>query len=349
MACKQIPEKTSDFHFDLPEERIAQVPLANRADARMMIMDRSTGHCKHSRVGELAGFLRRGDVLVFNDTRVLHARMMGRKPSGGKVEVFFLAAAGIGEWRVLMKASRRPVPGDRILFSSGEAAIVLREEAEGIAVVNIETTRYVESMLEELGEVPLPPYIKRNNGTNDIDRERYQTVYARSAGAVAAPTAGLHFTEHLLEQLDQAGVRRCFVTLHVGLGTFRPVKAEYIRDHTMHEERYDLPPETVDAINHARSTGGRVIAVGTTSVRTLESAAMDGTLVAGPGSSRLFIHPPYDFRVVDGMLTNFHLPCSSLIMMVSAMGGYENTLAAYRLAVREQYRFFSYGDCMLLV
>jgi len=349
MTCKQIPEKTCDYHFELPEERIAQEPLANRADARMMIMDRATGACMHSRVGELPLFLRRGDVLVFNDTRVIPARMMGKKRTGGKVEMFFLAPTGKGEWRVLMKASRRPVVGECVVFRSGESAVVLGEEEDGIAIVFVEAARGVEAMLEELGEIPLPPYIRRGEGSTALDKERYQTVYARSSGAVAAPTAGLHFTEHLLAQLGAAGVHTCFVTLHVGLGTFRPVKAELVRDHVMHEEHYIVPPETVEKINHARAHGSRVIAVGTTSVRTLESAVTEHGLVAGAGSSKLFIHPPYPFKVVDGMITNFHLPCSSLIMMVSAMGGYERTMAAYRLAVQEKYRFFSYGDCMLLV
>ncbi len=348
--------KTADFDFELPEALIAQEALAHRAASRMMVLGRASGEVSHRAISELPGFLEPGDLLVLNDTRVFPARLIGSKEgSGGKVELLFLEPVGDGVWDALCKTGRRPRQGSRLIMADGRLRLdVVAVGDEGRLRVRIPDGVDLVAFLDTYGIVPLPPYIRRDlgaDGEGRRDLERYQTVYAREAGSVAAPTAGLHFDDDLFAALDGRGVARAYVTLHVGIGTFRPVKVENLDDHTMHEERYVLSQETVDAIAETRARGGRIVAVGTTTVRTLETvaAAHGGQLVAGSGASRLFIRPPYAFRVIDGLLTNFHLPKSTLLMMICALAGHEPVMAAYRAAVQEKYRFFSYGDCMLII
>ncbi len=344
--------KTSDFDYILPPERIAQHPADRRDASRMLVVHRAEGRWEDRAFGDLPLFLRKNDLLVANDTRVIPVRVMGRKEaSGGQVELFFLEDLSGGRWDVLMRASRRPKPGSRILFAGGEAtATLLRDGELGRAEILVESNRPVLELLESCGEPPLPPYIARREGLDPTDRERYQTVYAREPGAVAAPTAGLHFTPGVFAQLDALGVRRAMVTLHVGLGTFRPVSAEAVADHRMEAERFVLSEATAEAVRQTRTVQGRILAVGSTSVRTLETCARDdGTVQARSGRSDLFIHPPYRFKAVDLMLTNFHLPKSTLLMMVCAFAGRELAMEAYRHAVEAEYRFFSYGDCMLIL
>ncbi|HMP90971.1 MAG TPA: tRNA preQ1(34) S-adenosylmethionine ribosyltransferase-isomerase QueA [Kiritimatiellia bacterium] len=344
--------KTSDFDYNLPEALIAQHPAQRRDQSRMMVLYRAEKRWEHRIFADLPEFTRPGDVVVVNNTKVIPARMIGKKSAtGGKVEIFLLEERPDGNWDVLMRSSRRPKPGDHILFGDGKLAARLLADGElGRAMVRFETDRSVVDWAQELGDTPLPPYINRAAGSLDEDRDRYQTVFARNAGAVAAPTAGLHFTPEVLSQLEQAGVKKVELTLHVGLGTFRPVSAENIDDHKMDEERYVVTADVAETIRQARHHGGRCLAVGSTSVRTLESvAARHGQLCAATGRTDLFIYPPYTFKVADMILTNFHLPKSTLLMMMSAFAGRELMIAAYEEAVREQYRFFSYGDCMLIV
>lgn len=347
--------KTSDFDYELPPGLIAQQPAEPRDAARLLVLRRAAGTIEHRAMRELPAFLDPGDLLVVNDTRVIPARLRGRRPvTGGAVEVFLLEERGDGAWEALLRAHRRPKPGDRIELAGGRAAAVFAEElGEGRALVRIESPVPVPQLLDEAGETPLPPYIRRAGAgpeTAARDRERYQTIYARRPGAVAAPTAGLHFTPDLLARLEARGVRRAHLTLHVGLGTFRPVTVDDVEQHRMESERYEIPPETAEAIRAARAAGGRVVAVGSTVVRTLETAAAaDGAVAAGAGRTNLFLRPPHRFRAVDAMLTNFHLPRSTLLMMVSALAGRELVFRAYAEAVREQYRFFSYGDGMLIL
>jgi len=316
----------------------------------MMVVDRKADNLRHLFIADLPGQLQPNDLLILNDTRVIPARIRGRKASGGKAELFFLEATGLGEWDILLKASRRPAIGSMVHFADDLArAEVLEDLGDGRCRVKIHSDQDIHQLMEQYGETPLPPYIRRATERPE-DRERYQTVYAREPGAVAAPTAGLHFTPALLEELAQSGVETATITLHVGLGTFRPVSTEHLVDHEMEAERYVVPASTAEAINRTRAEGGRIIAVGSTSVRTLETVAADGfPIKACSGRSKMFIYPPYDFKLIDGMLTNFHLPESTLIMMVCALGGYERIMQSYKEAIREDYRFYSYGDCMLVI
>ena len=333
----------ADFHFDLPESLIARHPLAERRGSRLLVLDGPTGELNHLHFGDLLGYLQPGDLMVFNDTRVIPARLFGQKASGGKLEI--LVERVLDEERVLahVRSSKSPKPGSRILIDGGaEAEMVARHEA----LFELKFAEPVLPLLERVGHMPLPPYIDRPDEAED--RERYQTVYARNAGAVAAPTAGLHFDEPLLDAIRAKGVATAFVTLHVGAGTFQPVRVERIEDHHMHREWLQVDQAVVDAVAACRARGGRVIAVGTTSVRSLESAARDGQLKAFAGETDIFLYPGRPFHVVDALVTNFHLPESTLLMLVSAFAGYRETMAAYATAVAEGYRFFSYGDAMFI-
>lgn len=328
---------TSDFDYDLPEESIAQEP-APRGESRLLVLD-AEGPDRHRRVRDLPGLLRAGDLLVLNDTRVIPARLFGVREGsgGGRMEILLIEKTGDREWEALVRPGRRARPGTVLRFEELTAEVVDKREDR----YRLRFHEPVEPYLERLGHVPLPPYIRRPD--READRERYQTVYARNPGAVAAPTAGLHFTREILDEAVAAGIGVARVTLHVGIGTFKPVSAERVEDHRMDLERYEVPGETAEAIRRTRGSGGRVVAVGTTVVRTLESAALFGN----SGSTGLFITPGFRFQAVDVLLTNFHLPRSTLLMLVSAFAGRERVLAAYEEAVREGYRFYSYGDAML--
>jgi S-adenosylmethionine:tRNA ribosyltransferase-isomerase len=338
------------FDYELPPELIAQEPSPERGASRMLVMPRHGEVALADRqFGDLPEYLEAGDCLVVNDTRVIPARLPGRRPSGGKAEVLLLREVGEGLWEALVRPGARLRPGSWVTVGDGELAVEVLELAEGgRRLVRLEYSGALDEILERLGQVPLPPYIHREQ-PSEGDRQRYQTVYAERAGAVAAPTAGLHFTPEVLAELTRRGVRTASVTLHVGLGTFAPVKVDSVEDHEMHEEWYEVPAGTAHAIAETRAAGRRVVAVGTTTVRALESQAAAGGLRAGDGLTRLFITPGYKFEVVDALLTNFHLPRSTLLMMISAFAGRERVLAAYRHAMERRYRFFSYGDCMLVV
>jgi S-adenosylmethionine:tRNA ribosyltransferase-isomerase len=335
--------RRSDFHYELPPELIAQTPLAERRASRLLVLDGATGALDDRLFAELPKLLRRGDLLVLNDTRVLPARVKGRKPSGGRVELLLERLLDHRRALVHLRASHKPAPGTDVELPGGARARVAARVEE---LTEIELDRDVVPYLEAHGETPLPPYIART--PEAADRERYQTVFARAPGAVAAPTAGLHFDAPLLEALAARGIERAFLTLHVGAGTFAPVRTEHIEDHELHAEWLEVSADTCAAVERCRASGGRVVAVGTTSVRALETAARGGKLAPFAGDSRLFIYPGFEFRVVDAMVTNFHLPESSLLMLVAAFAGREPTLAAYRHAVAQRYRFFSYGDAMLV-
>jgi len=340
----------NDFDFDLPEELIAQQPLADRNRSRLLVLHRSTGAVEIGAFNDIIDYFQAGDVLVVNDTRVIPARLLGRKESGGKVEVLLVRRlAGEAEvWVCLTKASKGPRAGSRLLLGDTLAATVVEGGEEPYKHIRFECDGDFLQQIEQIGRMPLPPYIRRDDST--LDRERYQTVFAREAGAVAAPTAGLHFTPQILQRLREKGVEIHPLTLHVGLGTFLPVRCDDIREHRMHEEHFTVPAATAAAVNKAKAEGRRVVALGTTSTRTLEYAVDgQGGLQAGSGSCDLFIYPGYKFRIVDALVTNFHLPRSTLLMLVSAFAGREPVLAAYRRAVAERFRFFSYGDCMLIV
>lgn len=342
---------TQDFDFDLPENLIAQHPAPRRDQARMLVMNRATGDLRHRQVPDFPDLLAPGDALVLNNTRVIPARTRGQKSTGGRVETLFVEPeeGRDREWWVMMKSSHRPKPGARVELEGGLTLEVLENRSDGLNRVRAEGSEEVLAYLEAHGEPPLPPYIKREHLCGD-DPERYQTVYASAPGAVAAPTAGLHFTPELLDQIRERGVRVVEITLHVGPGTFRPVKADRVEDHVMDEERYEVSEAAADALNHTRAGGGRIVAVGSTGVRTLETVVdADGRIAAGTGRSGLYIYPPFDFRAVDGILTNFHLPKSTLLMMMSAFTTRERLLEAYAEAVRREYRFFSYGDCMVMM
>ena len=337
--------KLSDFHFDLPRELIAQQPLTRRSASRLLRLDRRSGALQDAAFRELPELLAPGDLLVFNNTRVIPARVFGRKETGGHVEIMLERLLDDRECLAQLRVSKPLREGGRILLEDGSALEVvardgvffhLRSAGPGLAV-----------LLERFGHMPLPPYITRDDTA--ADRERYQTVYARHPGAVAAPTAGLHFDETVLAALDARGIERAEVTLHVGAGTFQPVRCENLEDHRMHAEYLEVSAEVCAAVARARDRGGRVIAVGTTAVRSLETAAAGGELEPFRGDSRIFIYPGYAFRVIDGLVTNFHLPESTLLMLVAARAGREPVLNAYRHAVRERYRFFSYGDAMLVL
>ena len=345
--------KTSDFDYDLPPDRIAQTPAEPRDAARLLVLRRDREGVEHRAVRDLPDLLAPGDVLVVNDTRVIPARVFGRKErGGGAAELLLLEELPGGDWDVLLRARRRPRPGDRIVLPGGATATLIADGELGRARARIEAPGPVLDWLERFGAPPLPPYIRRerNDARRADDRERYQTIYAARPGAVAAPTAGLHFTPELFQRLAGRGIERVAVTLHVGLGTFRPVAAENAEDHRMEAERYEVTVEAAARINAARDAGGRIVAVGSTSVRTLETVAdAEGRARAASGRSDLFIRPGHRFRLVDAMLTNFHLPRSTLLMMVAALAGRERVLAAYREAVAAGYRFYSYGDAMLIL
>lgn len=336
--------RRADFHYELPPELIAQAPLAERSASRLLALDGATGALADRHFADLPQLLRPEDLMVFNDTRVVAARLFGSKPSGGRVEVFLERAVGARRAWVQMRASKAIRPGLIVVTEGGELRVVERVQHEAGDLWEIETPVDALEFFEAHGSVPLPPYIDRAAGS--ADRERYQSIFAREPGAVAAPTASLHFDAALVARLDALGVRRAEVTLHVGAGTFQPLRVEDPAQHVMHAERFTVSQSLVDAVAATRARGGRVVAVGTTVARALESAAASGTLVAGGGDTRLFITPGYAFRVVDALITNFHLPESTLLMLVAAFAGLDNVLAAYRHAVRERYRFFSYGDAM---
>lgn len=338
--------KKSDFYFNLPEELIAQTPLQRRDASRLLLLDKETGELEHRHFYELPDFLREGDCLVMNDSRVLPARLLGRRESGGSVELVLLRDLGGGRWECLSRPGKKTRPGVEMSFGEGELRATVEDVIEGgNRIVQFHYDGIFLEVLERLGKMPLPPYIKEELR----DAERYQTVYSRELGSAAAPTAGLHFTKELLAAIEARGVKLCYVTLHVGLGTFRPVKEEEIEDHPMHAEFCIIPEETARIVNETKRSGGRVISVGTTSCRTLESfAAPDGTLRASSGWTSIFIYPGYRFKCIDALITNFHLPESTLIMLVSALAGREHILRAYETAVKERYRFFSFGDAMFI-
>ncbi|SHI35974.1 tRNA preQ1(34) S-adenosylmethionine ribosyltransferase-isomerase QueA [Propionispora hippei] len=338
--------RLEDFDYLLPEERIAQLPCEPRDASRLLVLDRGRDELEHKQFFNLPEYLRPGDTLVFNDTRVIPARLIGHKEqTGAKIEVFLLNRLTATDWEVLVKPGKKARPGTVIVFSEALRCEILDGTDFGGRVIRFQFDGVFEEILDQLGETPLPPYIKEQL----TDKERYQTVYARERGSAAAPTAGLHFTQGLLEHLRQQGINLAFVTLHVGLGTFRPVQVEDITQHNMHKEYYTITPEAAELINATKQAGNRVIAVGTTSVRTLETAAVGGQVKSGSGWTSIFIYPGCQFQVVDAIITNFHLPKSTLLMLISAFAGREKVLAAYREAVARQYRFFSFGDAMLII
>ncbi len=339
--------KRSDFFYDLPQELIAQHPAEQRDHSRLMCLGRESGEIQHRTFFEIGDIIRPGDCLIMNDSRVLPARIFGVKEGGESVNEFLLLnAVGNGVWETITKPGKRAKVGARFVFGDGlMTGEVIEVREDGNRVVRFECDGEFYSVLDQIGQMPLPPYITERLE----DKERYQTVYSREIGSAAAPTAGLHFTKDLLAKLEEKGVSLGYVTLHVGLGTFRPVKADDITDHKMHSEHYHMPAETAELINRTKKNGGRVIAVGTTSCRTLESCGrMGGELKECDGWTDIFIYPGYQFTVIDGLITNFHLPESTLIMLVSAFAGYDSTMNAYKTAVEEKYRFFSFGDAMFI-
>ena len=339
--------KTSDFYYDLPEELIAQTPLQKRDTSRLLVLDRESGEICHKHFYDILDYLNPGDCLVMNDSRVLPARLLGHRPTGGAVEVLLLRDLGDKKWECLCKPGRKMQVGNEVIFGDGElTATVVEVQETGNRVVEFHYEGIFLEVLERLGKMPLPPYIKEELQ----DQERYQTVYSRAVGSAAAPTAGLHWTNELLEKAREKGVKTTFVTLHVGLGTFRPVKAEEITDHHMHAELCMISQETADMLNQTKAEGGRIICVGTTSCRTLESLVNDdGSFEAKSKWTEIFIYPGYTFKAMQGLITNFHLPESTLVMLVSAFAGREHVLHAYEEAVKERYRFFSFGDAMCIL
>ena len=338
--------KLSDFMYDLPEERIAQTPVEPRDHSRLMVIHRDTDQIEHKHFYDVIDYLNPGDVLVINDTRVIPARLYGERPTGGACEVLLLRQLAPKKWETLVKPGKKLKPGAEIVFGDGRLrGRVLETTDVGGRIVEFECEGTFEAALDALGEMPLPPYIHEQFE----DRERYQTVYARHEGSAAAPTAGLHFTPELLNRIREKGIDVVPVLLHVGLGTFRPVKVENIEEHHMHSEYFEVTEDAAKRINAARERGGRIVAVGTTSVRTLESAAENGQLVAKRGETSIFIKPGYQYQMVDALSTNFHLPGSTLMMLVSALYDREKIISAYELAVKEKYRFFSFGDAMLIL
>lgn len=338
--------KTHDFWYDLPEELIAQTPLEKRDTSRLLAMDRQTGALAHRHFYDIIDYLNPGDCLVMNDSRVLPARLLGHRPTGGAVEVLLLRDLGGGKWECLTKPGKKTQPGQEIIFGDGQlTATVDSVQEDGNRVVEFHYEGIFLEILEQLGKMPLPPYIKAELA----DQERYQTVYSREVGSAAAPTAGLHFTKELLEKIEKKGIRLAYVTLHVGLGTFRPVKAEEISQHHMHAELCMISQETADILNQTKAAGGRIVCVGTTSCRTLESLVNeDGSFEPRSKWTEIFIYPGYRFKAMDALITNFHLPESTLVMLVSAFAGREHVLNAYNEAVKERYRFFSFGDAMYI-
>ena len=340
--------KTSDFYYDLPEELIAQDPLEDRTASKLLVLDRQTGAVEHKIFSDVIDYLNEGDCLVINNTRVIPARLIGEKEgTGGKVEVLLLKRRANDVWETLVKPGKKLKPGAKITFGDGRLrAEVLEVVEEGNRLVKFYYEGIFEEILDSLGEMPLPPYI-----THKLeDKEMYQTVYAKFDGSAAAPTAGLHFTKELLNKIEEKGIKLASITLHVGLGTFRPVKVDDVNNHHMHTEWYEVNAEAAEIINETKRNGGRVICVGTTSCRTIESVADEkGYMKAKTGETDIFIYPGYKFKVMDGLITNFHLPESTLVMLVSAFAGKENVLSAYETAVKERYRFFSFGDAMILI
>ena len=340
--------KRSDFWYDLPEELIAQTPIEPRNASRMLLLDRSNGSVAHDRFYNLCSHLKKGDLLVLNDSRVIPARIYGEKEDNGTfIEFLLLEQKENMKWEILCRPGKKAKVGTRFTFGGGRLKAVITDILEdGNRIAEFECEGSIFAALDEIGQMPLPPYIKEKLA----DKERYQTVYSHELGSAAAPTAGLHFTKEMLADIEARGINIAYVTLHVGLGTFRPVKEDKVLDHKMHSEHYELPERTARLINETKKNGGRVIAVGTTSCRTLESVAtFYKEIKPCEGYTDIFIYPGYKFKVLDGLITNFHLPESTLIMLVSAFAGYENTMNAYRIAVEERYRFFSFGDCMLIV
>ncbi len=338
--------KTSDFFYDLPEELIAQTPIEPRNSSRLLKLSRESGGVEHSIFSDLGQYLKEGDCLILNNTRVLPARIFGVRDTGAVVEFVLLKQIETSLWECLAGPGKKAKQGNRFTFSDRLRAEVYDVLPDGNRIMKFESDGEFFECLDEVGQMPLPPYIKEKLQ----DKERYQTVYSKELGSAAAPTAGLHFTPEMLDQLKESGINIGYVTLHVGLGTFRPVKAEEITDHHMHTEHYVIPKETADLINETKKNGGRVICVGTTSCRTLESAAtFFGEIKQCSGDTDIFIYPGYEFKCMDGLITNFHLPESTLIMLVSAFAGYDNTMNAYKTAVEERYRFFSFGDAMLII
>ncbi len=343
--------KTSDFYYELPEELIAQDPLTDRSSSRLLVLDKNTGRTEHHVFTDIVDYLHEGDCLVLNNTRVIPARLLGIKPdTGAAIEVFLLKRLSENEWETLVRPGKKLRVGARVSFGDGLlTGEIIEQLPDGNRIVRFNYDYIFEEILDKLGEMPLPPYITHKLA----DRERYQTVYSKYEGSAAAPTAGLHFTNELLDRIRENGVRLAYVTLHVGLGTFRPVKVDDVTDHKMHSEWYRIDEQAADMINRTKAEGGRVICVGTTSCRTIESAAFlqeDGTYGLKPceGDTEIFIYPGYEFKLLDCLITNFHLPESTLIMLVSALAGRENVLKAYEEAVAERYRFFSFGDAMFV-
>ncbi|MCK9479826.1 MAG: tRNA preQ1(34) S-adenosylmethionine ribosyltransferase-isomerase QueA [Firmicutes bacterium] len=337
--------KISTFDYTLPQELIAQSPIANRDMSRLMLLDKKTGEIKHEVFKNIVNYINEGDCVVFNDTRVIPARLFGTKQdTGAKIEFLLLNRKETDVWEVILKPGKRAKAGSRFVFGNGLSATVLDVVNEGNRLVKFEFDGLFENVLEKVGKMPLPPYINKSLD----DNERYQTVYSCNNGSAAAPTAGLHFTDELLDSLQKKGVKKVFLTLHVGLGTFRPVKAETVDKHKMHSEYYCIDEAAAQTINETKANGKKVIAVGTTSVRTIESVARQGVVKAGEGQTDIFIYPPYKFQIIDKLITNFHLPKSTLLMLVSALAGRENVLSAYENAIAEKYRFFSFGDAMFI-
>ena len=345
-VSRTVDFKTSDFWYDLPEELIAQTPLEQRDSSRLLAVNRVTGAYEHRHFYDIIDYLNPGDTLVMNDSRVLPARLLGHRPTGGAAEVLLLRDLGNNEWECLVKPGRKMQVGQEAIFGDGQLKCTVTEIREdGNRVVRFDYKGIFLEVLESLGKMPLPPYIKAELA----DQERYQTVYSREVGSAAAPTAGLHFTKELLAKIQEKGIQLAYVTLHVGLGTFRPVKAEHISEHHMHSELCMMSQETADILNETRKRGGRIVCVGTTSCRTLESLVNeDGTFEAKSKWTEIFIFPGYKFKAMDALITNFHLPESTLVMLVSAFAGRENVLNAYGEAVKERYRFFSFGDAMFI-
>lgn len=336
----------SNFDYFLPEELIAQHPCEPRDHSRLLVLDKTTGTTSHQHFYDLPDYLNAGDTLVFNDTKVIPARLIGSKAeTGGKVEVFLLNRKSGEDWEALVKPGKKARVGAVIQFSDELSCEVMENTDFGGRIVRFKFKGIFEEILDALGQTPLPPYIKEEL----VDKERYQTVYARERGSAAAPTAGLHFTKELMKKIQDKGVNLAFVTLHVGLGTFRPVNTDDITNHVMHREYYSVSPETAELINKTKAQGGRVIAIGTTAIRTVETAATHGLLSAKSGWTEIFIYPGYQFNIIDAAVTNFHLPKSTLLMLISALAGQESVLATYREAVAEEYRFFSFGDAMLII
>ncbi len=348
--------KTEKLNYYLPPDLIAQRPCSIRSDSRLLVLNRAGGDIFDSRFGNIGDFLSPGDCLVLNDTKVLPARFFARRTTGGKLEGLFLAQSSDNNWIVMLKGARKLSPGEILILKDKQKAdfckaVLLEKQSQGRCLIRLKTQADTESVLDKIGFPPLPPYIKRDDdlALAQMDKLRYQTVYARHTGAVAAPTAGLHFTDCLIEQLKQTGIGFAYITLHVGTGTFKPLNTENLEDHQIHQERFSIDEENVRIINAAKSKGGRIIPVGTTSTRTIETIAAASKIKAAAGTTSLFIKPGYKFKITDAMITNFHLPKSTLLALVAAFAGLDSILAAYNHAILQQYRFYSYGDAMLII